>query len=200
MLKQEFLDKLRTDLAGLPKQELEDRLAFYSEAIDDRIECGLSEEEAVLDVGTAGDISAQIISDIPFAKIAKERIKPKRRIGAWEIILLVLGSPIWLSLAIAAFAVILSIYVVLWSLIVAVWAIFASLAACAIGIAFAGVAVAIVDNALVGIAMIGAAIICAGLSIFLFFGCHAATKGIIQLTKNLAFGIKKSFIRKESAK
>lgn len=200
MLKQEFLDKLRTDLAGLPKQEVEDRLAFYSEAIDDRIECGLSEEEAVLDVGTVNDISAQIISDIPFAKIAKERIKPKRKLGAWEIILLILGSPIWLSLAIAAFAVILSLYVVLWSLSVSVWAIFASFAACGVGGVAAGIIFAVTGNFLSGIATVGTGIICSGLAIFAFFGCRAATNGIILLTKKLALAIKRLFVRKEEAK
>ncbi len=199
MLKQEFLDKLRADLVGLPKQELEERLAFYSEMIDDRIEDGLSEEDAVAGVGSVDEISAQIISDIPFAKIAKERIKPKRRMKAWEIVLLILGSPIWLSLAVAAFVVILSLYVVLWSLIVSVWAIFAALAASALGVAFAGIVFAIFDNALVGVAMIGAAIVCAGLAIFMFFGCHGATTGIILLTKKLALGVKKCFVRKEKA-
>ena len=199
MLKQEFLDKLRTDLVGLPKQELEERLAFYSEMIDDCIEDGLSEEDAVAGVGSVDEISAQIISDIPFAKIAKERIKPKRRMKAWEIVLLILGSPIWLSLAVAAFVVILSLYVVLWSLIVSVWAILAALAASALGVAFAGIAFAIFNNALVGVAMIGAALVCAGLAIFMFFGCHGATKGIILLTKKLALGVKKCFVRKEKA-
>ena len=118
---------------------------------------------------------------------------------AWEIVLLILGSPIWLSLAVAAFVVILSLYVVLWSLIVSVWAIFAALAASALGVAFAGIVFAIFDNALVGVAMIGAAIVCAGLAIFMFFGCHEATKGIILLTKKLALGVKKCFVRKEKA-
>ena len=131
------------------------------------------------------------------AKI-KQRIKPKRRLRAWEIVLLALGSPIWLSLAIAAFAVILSLYVVLWSLIVSVWAVFVSLAACAIGGVIAGVFFAICNNALVGIAIASAGTVCAGLAIFVFFGCKAATKGIIYLTKKIALGIKKCFIRKEN--
>ena len=167
--------------------------------IDDRIEDGLSEEDAVAGVGSVDEISAQIISDIPFAKIAKERIKPKRRMKAWEIVLLILGSPIWLPLVAAAFVVILSIYVVLWSLIVSVWAVFAALAASALGVAFAGITFAILSNALVGVAMIGAAIVCAGLAIFMFFGCNGATKGIILLTKKLALGVKKCFVRKEKA-
>ena len=200
MSKQEFLDQLRLKLVGLPEKELCERLAFYSEAIDDRIEDGLSEEEAVSDIGTVDEIAAQIISDIPFAKIAKERIKPKRRLGAWEIILIILGSPIWLSLAIAAFAVILSLYVVLWSLIASVWAIFASLAACSVGGVAAGVIFAVTGNFLSGIATVGMGIACAGLAIFAFFGCRAATKGTVLLTKKLALAIKRLFVRKEEAK
>ena len=198
MTKQEFLDSLRARLSGLPRQELEERLAFYGEMIDDRIEEGRTEEEAVLDIGSADEISAQIIKDIPLSKIAKERLKPKRNIKTWEIVLLAVGSPIWLSLAIAALAVILSLYVVLWSVIISVWSVFASLVACAFGITAAGVVFAVIGNSLSGIAMVGAGLVLAGLSIFIFFGCKAATKGIVLLTKAIALGIKKSFVGKES--
>ena len=198
MTKQEFLDSLRARLSGLPRQELEERLAFYGEMIDDRIEEGRTEEEAVLDIGSADEISAQIIKDIPLSKIAKERLKPKRNIKTWEIVLLAVGSPIWLSLAIAALAVILSLYVVLWSVIISVWSVFASLVACALGITVAGMVFAVIGNSLSGFAMVGAGFILAGLSIFIFFGCKAATKGIVLLTKAIALGIKKSFVGKES--
>ena len=46
MLKNEFMEQLRSRLVGLPSQEVEERLGFYSEMIDDRIEDGLTEEEA----------------------------------------------------------------------------------------------------------------------------------------------------------
>lgn len=42
MLKEEFLAQLRGGLAGLPQEDLEERLAFYSELLDDRMEEGLS--------------------------------------------------------------------------------------------------------------------------------------------------------------
>lgn len=48
--------------------------------INDRIEEGLSEKVDVSDVGSIGDIVSQIVADIPLTKIAKERIKPKRRL------------------------------------------------------------------------------------------------------------------------
>ena len=46
MRKAEFLRELEKRLQGLPKDEIDSRLAFYSEMIDDRIEDGKTEEEA----------------------------------------------------------------------------------------------------------------------------------------------------------
>lgn len=197
MHKQEFLLQLRKKLSGLPQDDMEERLTFYSEMIEDRMEEGLSEEEAVLAVGSVDEIVAQVVADMPLAKIAKERIKPKRRLKAWEIVLLALGSPIWLSLAIAAAAVILSLYVSLWSVIISLWAVWGSLIGYALGSAAAGIVMVCNGNALAGTAVIGGGIVCAGLLVFLFFGCKAATKGILMLTKKFALWIKNCFMKKE---
>ena len=48
MNKLEFIAELRDRLSGLPQGEVEERLSFYSEMIDDRMEDGVSEKEAVL--------------------------------------------------------------------------------------------------------------------------------------------------------
>ena len=63
MSKQDFLNTLRVRLSGLPKADIEERLIFYSEIIDDKIEEGLTEEEAVADVGDVMQIADQILSD-----------------------------------------------------------------------------------------------------------------------------------------
>lgn len=199
MSKLEFLLSLRKGLAGLPNADIEERLTFYGEMIDDRIEDGLSEEEAIREIGTVEKIVSQTIAETPLTKLVKEKITPKKSAKAWEIVLLVLGSPIWFSLLIAFLAVILSLYVVLWSVIFSLWAVFASLIACAIGGVLAGAVFAIGNNALIGIAIVGAGLVCAGLSIFMFYGCKAATKGILILTKKIALWIKKSFVKKEVA-
>ena len=47
MTKQEFLNQLRMGISGLPQEDISERLTFYREMIDDRMEEGLSEEEAV---------------------------------------------------------------------------------------------------------------------------------------------------------
>lgn len=199
MTKQEFMAELRQKLSGLPEADVEERLSFYSEMIDDRMEDGLSEADAVSGIGSVDELAEQIIGDIPLTKLAKEKIKPKRRLRAWEIVLLALGSPLWLSLGIAALAVLLSVYVVLWSGIISLWAVFASVGAYAVGGTVAGVAISFSGNGLVGVGMLGAGMVCAGVSIFLFFGCQAATQGILWLTKKIAFGIKKCFVKKEEA-
>lgn len=199
MSKQEFLTQLRKGLSGLPQDNIEECLAFYSEMIEDRLEEGLSEMEAVSAVGSVPEIVAQVVADIPFTKIAKERIRPKRRLSAGEITLLVLGSPVWLSLGIAAFAVILSLYVVLWSVIISLWAIFVSLAACALSGVIECVIFTVSGNGISGITVLAAGFVCAGLSIFMFYGCKAATKGILILTKKIAIWLKNCFIKKEEA-
>lgn len=197
MNKQEFIIALGARLSGLPQKDLEERLCFYSEMIDDRIEDGLSEEDAVRDVGSVEDIVAQILTEIPLAKIAKEKIKHTRRLRVWEIVLLAVGSPIWLSLLIAAFAVILSLYVVLWSVIIALWSVFVSFVVCApVGILM-GIVYACTGSGLAGIFMLSCGLTLAGLAVFVFFGCMAATKGTLLLTKKIALGIKHRMLKKE---
>ena len=200
MRKQEFLDELQMKLSGLPRKDIEERIAFYSEILDDRIEEGYAEEDAVREIGSVDEIATQIIADTPFSKIAKERIRPKRRLSMGEIMLLTLGSPIWLSLLIAAFAVMLSLYVSLWSVVISLWAVFASLAVCLIGGVSACVVFIVGGNAASGVAMLATGIVCAGLSIFMFYGCKAVTSGILMLTKKMAIWLKNCFIKKEVAK
>lgn len=197
MSKNEFLSALQLGLSGLPKDEIEERLNFYSEIIEDRMEEGLLEEEAVLAVGTVEEIVAQAVTEIPLAKIAKERIKPERHLKVWEIVLLALGSPIWLSLGIAVVAVIVAIYVSLWSVIISLWTVFGSLVICSLAGMIAGIILICNGSGFAGGAMIGAGIVCSGLSVFMFYGCKVATKGILILTKKMAVWIKNMFIKKE---
>lgn len=200
MLKQEFLEELRKGLSGLPQDDVEERLTFYGEMIDDRIEEGLSEEEAVNAIGPVDEIVKQTVADIPLTKLVKEKIRPNRALRAWEIVLLVLGFPLWFPLLIAAAAIVFSLYVVLWSLLIALWAIELAFCVSAIGALVGSVVYFAGGHTATGIAAFGAALFLAGLSIFLLFGCIAASKGIVELTKKIAIGIKSLFIRKESAK
>ena len=195
MNKQEFLARLREGLGGLPQNDVEERLAFYDEMIEDRMEEGLSECEAVASIGSVDEIISQIVADVPLSKIVKEKIKPARQLKVWEILLLVLGSPIWLSLVIAAVAVIVSLYASLWAVVISLWAVFASLAASFVGCLLACFVFLAGGNATAGVATLAAGLVCAGLSIFAFYGCFGITRGIGICTKNIAIWVKKRFVK-----
>lgn len=197
MNKQEFMRQLRKSLQGLPQKDIEERLTFYGEMIEDRKEEGLSEEEAVAAVGSVEEIVAQILADTPPSKNITKKAKPKRPLKAWEIVLLALGSPIWLSLGIAAVAVILSFYISIWAVIISLWAVFGAFIGCAVAGIVSGIVFICISKVLIGIAMLAAGSVCAGLSIFTFYGCKAATKGILTLTKKMAVWIKNCFVREE---
>ena len=196
MNKQEFLNELGRRLSGLPSEEIEQRLEFYSEMIDDKVEEGVSEEEAVGELGDVSEIAAQIKADVPLVKLVKEKMKPKKKLSALEIVLIVLGSPIWLSLLIAALAVVFAVYVVIWSVVISLWAVFASLVASALVGLSQAIVFVFLGLADYGIYILGASLILAGLAIFAFFGCRLATKGVVLLTKKIFIGIKNCFMKK----
>ncbi|MBP3672344.1 MAG: DUF1700 domain-containing protein [Oscillospiraceae bacterium] len=105
MNKTAFLDELRAQLKQLPKKERQQYIDYYAEMIDDRMEDGISEEEAVAALGSPEEIAAQILADAPQKQAHKFRV--------WEIVLIVLGSPIWLTLGLAVVMVLLSLVLVI---------------------------------------------------------------------------------------
>lgn len=197
MNKQEFLTKLRNKLHRLPKSEVEERISFYSESIDDRIEDGILEEQAVEQMGSVQQIAEQIIGEIPLSKIVTERIKPKRKLKGWEITLLVLGSPLCFALLISAFAIFISLYLVLWSLILSLWAVEISLCACAIVGVVELVVYCCMGKFISGLALFGLGILSAGLFIFALKLCKSLTKGTLIISRKLLFSTKSFFIGKE---
>ncbi len=196
MKKEEFLKELSEKLSGLPKEDLEERITFYNEMIDDRMEDGISEDEAVSGIGTVEEIVGQIMAETPLATLVKEKVRPKRELKAWEIILLALGSVVWVPLVLALMVVILSVYVVIWSAVISFYAADLSLLAGFIG-CFGGIFMYIAAGKMAGAAFAaGAALVCAGLSIFMFFVCVWITKGVIKLTGKMLIGIKTAIVGK----
>ena len=197
MNKQEFLNLLGEGLTGLPREDAEERLAFYGEMLDDRMEEGLSEEAAVEELGPPEELVAQIVAETPLPVLVREKMKDARRLRGWELALLILGFPLWFPLLLAAGAVLLSLSIVLWSLIVSLIAVTLS---CAVGtLGSAAGCLFYLSNGAQTLVLLGAGLVLAGLSIFLFFACKAAVRGGARLTKALALWVKSLFLRKEHA-
>lgn len=196
MNKQEFLAALRNALSGLPQEDIEQSIDFYSEMIEDRMEDGLSEEEATAAIGSVNDIVSKTLSETSLPKLVKAKVKPNRVLKAWEITLLVLGSPVWVPLFFAAVCVLLSVYIVIWSLIISLYAIDISFAAGGVA-GILGAFAFLPAGEFSGVVLfVGIGLVCSGIAILLFFGFNKIVKSIIRLSKKMLLGIKLCFIGK----
>ncbi len=200
MNKQDFLASLRQGLKNLPQNEADKFLDYYAEMIDDRIEEGVTETEAITALGPVENLIAQIreeiISTTPFGRLIKEKLTPSRRLRVWEIVLLVLGSPIWLSLLLTVFALVLTVYAVLWALVLTVYAVDLALAAGGVAGIFSLFLIPSKGFAPCA-ATCGLGLFGAGLAILLFYPSNFLAKGMIKVSKRIFLFIKARFVKKE---
>lgn len=200
MRKQEFLDKLKASLWAMPEADKQRSVDYYAEMIDDRMEDGLTEEEAVAAVGDLDEIVAQILQETPRPPQVvrpKEKQKPARdNRKAWVIILLILGAPLWISLSAAGVSVAVGVYVSLWSVVISLYAAMVALFAAAVGCIVGSFFMA--GRVAERLVAWGAALVCAGLAILVLLLSNLAAKGMIALTKLAWKGLKGLFKGKEN--
>ena len=119
MNKQMFLDGLRVALAELPIAEREKTLAYYEEMINDRIEDGMSEADAVASLEPVEVLAARILHEMPVMQKAMRKAKNSGISTALLVVLLIIFFPVWLPLVAAAFGIIVAVLAVMFALIVA---------------------------------------------------------------------------------
>ena len=90
MDKYDFLLALEARLEGLPEADRQASLDFYSEMLDDLVEGGMTETEAVASLGSPEAIAEEILLEMPLPKLVKAKMK-KRRLSGLEITLLAVG-------------------------------------------------------------------------------------------------------------
>ena len=181
MDKQTFLAQLKAALSGLPKQEIKERLTFYSEMIDDRMEEGLSEEEAVAQIGDADTLVAQILDETP----VKKKMKKEKKRNPVSTVLLWVGAPVWFPILLALLAVAVSLWLSLWAIVVCLWASDGAIILCGPLSIIAGIFLGCGGNWVAGAVLIAAGLCCSGIGILLFYPCKYATKGMVCLTKKM---------------
>lgn len=199
MEKLDFLVALESALSQLPEEDRRASIEYYAELIDDRVEEGMAEADAVASLGTVGTIAEQILMDMPLSKLVKTKLRPQRKIGGWEIALLILGFPVWFPVLVSAVAVIFAVYVCLWAVDISLYATDLSLAVSGFGCTLGGLVVC-TQNYPEGLFIIGAGAVCTGLALLLLPVCNLAARGTVQLGKKLIRWIKRCFIRKEEGK
>ena len=200
MNKQQFLAALQEQLNGLPQGDIEKSLDYYKEMLEDRIEEGMAEEDAVNAMGPLEEIVSQILMETSLPKLVKAKAKSQRALRIWEIILLILGSPVWVPLLLAVILIVLSLYLVLWSIIVSLYAIDFSFAAAGIGGILGAFFMIFTGFPTQALFFFGAGLVCAGLAVLLFWGFYQITRQILRLSKKIMIWVKSWFIRKGNAR
>ena len=195
MTKQEFLAELRRYLTGLPQDEIEERISFYSEMIDDEVADGKTEEEVIAQIGNIDDVVMEIAGGIPLVKLVKEKIKPKRKLRAWEIILIILGFPLWFPLLLVALILSLVFYLLIWIFVIVSYVVEGSLVIAAVSSLV--IFLAYLTGGEFNLVSLGFSFMCAGGASLFVFACIGITKATLKFTKFLSRKIKQSFIRKD---
>ena len=201
MSKDAFIGELRHRMAGLPKEAVDRTVEYYSELIADSMEDGLSEEEAVSRLGSLDEIVANVVKDTPLSQIVETRIQEKKAkrggIRAWEVILLVLGAPLWLPLLLAVLAVVLALYVTLWAVVIALWAVVAAVILTGVVAVVVGIVELCRLHLPQGLVLLGGGLVCMGLCALLFLLMKLITVGTVKLCKLIWTGIKSLFVGKK---
>ena len=192
MNKTEFTEQLQLSLKGLSELDIKRSVDYYEEMIEDRIEDGMAEEEAVSAMGSIDEIKAKILEETPIAKIVKEKMRPKRALRAWEIVLLVLGAPVWIPVTAALLICCLVIFLCFW--IIILWLYATDLAIFASGFGFIIGAFIQQNGFNTGLFFAGGGIALVGAAILLFFGFTEIAKGMFWVSKKIVLGIKKLFV------
>lgn len=193
MNKQEYLASLRAALACLPESEIEESVAFYTEMIDDRVADGLTEEEATAQLDDPKAAARAIIADLPVVPRAVVRTKQKNRALYWTLV--ILGSPLWLTLLLAAGALVLAGLLTIWCLILGLWLLAAGLLAggpLGIGVCLWALAV---GQPAYGVFELGSGLLCFGLGLFCLHGAVAASKTLMQVSRQWIAKAKAPFVK-----
>ena len=197
MGKREFLEALRRELSGLPASEADRSASFIEEMIDDRIEDGASEAEAVAALGDPSEVARSIVAELP--PIPKAIAKSKTGSATANWILAVALSPIWVTFALVAATAAFSVYVVIWALALSVWLVSVGLLLGApLGLITFAYCVA-TGMPVVGLWQLGGGLLCFGLGVFCLFGAKKASVWFVEASRKYAAKVKSLFVKAPKA-
>ena len=192
MTKAEFLGRLRDSLNGLSPADINTSMEFYSEIIDDRMEEGLSEEDAVACLGSIEDIKDKVLEAVPISKLVKEKMRPKGPLGPIAIILLILGFPLWFPLLVTAGILVFTMYIVFWIIILSLDIV--NLAVLISGGALIFAAFVQAATFAGGLFLVGCGLALIGAAILLFFAFKGLSSLLLKAGKAFLLGLKRLFV------
>lgn len=101
MSEKEYLKKLKRRLSPLKKNDRDSLLDFYKEMIEDKMENGKTEYEAVSELEPVETVAERTLDEYGINR-NDPKVKLKTRLSPLAIVLIIVGSPLWIGLAAGA--------------------------------------------------------------------------------------------------
>lgn len=180
MNKEDFLNELSFCLQKMSNTEKEKFLIYYDEMISDYVENGVNEEEAVTKIGTPKKIAEELLDNYDSVKINL----PSTGSKVLNIVLTIIGFPLWGSVLLSVILLVASIYVLIWCVPFVTGAGCAGFFATSI-IGIIGTPFVMVKSFSVGLLQLGTGIASIGISLLLGIVTIDLSKKFIITTKKL---------------
>lgn len=186
MTREEFCQGLQNELNGLPQREIDQTVHYYTEIIADRMEEGMTEEQAVAVMEPMHVIARRVKADL------RPNTPPRRKAGGWQIALIILGFPLWLPLLAVGAALTVTAFALVWVLVLCLWAVCLALFVWGVGVIFSLLLAGGGGTSV--LSQIGAGMAAMGLSIFVFYGARSAMQPALGMTERMVGLVRKRFV------
>ena len=190
MKRNEFMEAVRKKLKGLSEEDINKALEFYDEIINDKVEDGVPEDEAVDALGTPDEIAEQILMGMSLPKLVKAKAKPAGGFKAWEIVLIILGFPVWFPLLVAAASIVFALFIVILALVISFFAVVISFGIGGLVLVAASVMALIAGSGASAVYQIGVALMLIGLAVLLFIPAKALALWMVEMCKKFGRWVK----------
>lgn len=198
MNKEIFLKKLNEAMSNFPSEEIRKAQMYYDEAISDRIEEGLTEQEAVANMGDIDAIVTELKINLPISKLIETSVKTSHQQstnkGLW-LFLIIISFPIWAPILVGFGSTAVTLYITVLALILSMFLVIGSLILVSIVAAIGGVYGLFSGNVLAFIGYAGLSSMAIGLFLMSVHPMLALAKSTFKLPPYLFMKIKQAIFK-----
>ena len=197
MTKEAFLQELIQRLHQLPPEEVKRQRDYYDELLQDMMEDGMDEAEAVSKLGDPAQIAQDILEDTSLHTLVKTRIRPKNGWTTAAVIAAIVGAPLWLPLGLALLATGFAVVVSIWAVIFSIFVVVLSLLVAGVFVFCKGFALFPLGFG-TGLFSLGAGLVMLGVGCLVFVAAVYGSTALLHGSKWIYRKVKGLFIAKEA--
>lgn len=187
MSEKEYLKKLKRSLSPLKKKDRDPLLEFYKEMIEDKMENGKTEYEAVSELEPVETVAERTLDEYGINR-NDPKVKLKTRLSPLSIVLIIISSPIWIGLAAGAVGAAVGLLCGALAVVVSVVVACVCLTLCG-PIVFVSGIVRLFTDVGSGLIAMGSGLVATAIGVIGAIGLYKLTVYIIEKIKNRKNGL-----------